>query len=145
MSSVWSIVRFKTLLHASLFLLAAGIFACGPAPAATPSTIVVDQSFADKTVQAHVGDTVRVQLQESFPVPGSSLTWAVSSSAPSVLKVGVVTRDPAERPRQGTVKYTADFTASTTGEAKLFARGSRTCEAMPSCPQQDFTVTVEVS
>jgi hypothetical protein len=43
------------------------------------------------------------------------------------------------------VKYTADFTVVAAGQAKLFARGSQTCEAMPACPQKDFTVTVVAS
>jgi hypothetical protein len=128
-------------------LLAVALAACGGSvgPAHNPTTIAVTQDAAGKIVSAHVGDTVEVQLQESFPVPGSSLTWDVSTSAPSVLKLQAVKRDPAERPRQGTVKYTADFSATASGEAKLFARGSQTCEAMPSCPQKDFTVTIDVS
>ncbi len=140
-------MRPMTLLHAPALLLAAAIMACGsvgPAPAAH-STIVLNQDSAGTTVQAHVGDTVQVKLQESFPLPGSSLVWDVSTSAPSVLKLSKVTRDPAERPRQGTVAYTAVFAASSTGQAALFARGSRTCEAMPTCQQESFTVTVVVS
>ncbi|HZQ49579.1 MAG TPA: hypothetical protein VFB69_04650 [Candidatus Dormibacteraeota bacterium] len=133
----------KALLVA---VAAAALAACGSSSVSyTPSTIVVKEDAAGQTVQAHVGDTVRVQLTESFPVPGSSLTWDVSSSAPSVLKLKQVTRDPAERPRQGTVAYTADFTVLASGEAKLFARGAQTCEAMPSCPQKDFTVTIDAS
>ena len=138
-------MRVRTLLRAPAFVLVALVVACGSiGPAATPQTIAVHEDSAGKTVTAHVGDTVEVQLQESFPVPGSSLTWDVSTSAPSVLKLDRVTRDPAERPRQGTVKFTADFSATATGEAKLFARGSQTCEAMPTCPQKDFTVTIDV-
>lgn len=128
-------------------LLTVALVACGGSigPAHNPTTIAVTQDSAGKTLTAHVGDTIDVQLQESFPVPGSSLTWDVSTSAPSVLKLDKVTRDPAERPRQGTVKYSADFSATASGEAKLFARGSQTCEAMLTCPQQDFTVTIDVS
>lgn len=124
------------------------MFGCGSA--ATPAahrTLVVGEADAGNAVQARVGDTVRVKLQESFPVPGSSLVWDVSSNAPSVLAVGKVTRDPAERPPIGKVDYTADFTAAAAGQAKLIARGSTTCEAMSKqgCPNRDFTVTVIVS
>jgi len=128
-------------------LFAFALAACGApvGPAHTPETVVVNQDSAGKSVSAHVGDTIEVRLEESFPVPGSSLTWDVSTSAPSVLKLDRVTRDPAERPRQGTVKYTADFSATAGGEAKLFARGAQTCEAMATCPQKDFTVTIDVS
>lgn len=125
---------------------AAVLLACGSASRAQPAqTIVVHEDAAGTTVQARPGDTVEVQLVESFPVPGSSLTWDVSTSAPSVLKLEKVTRDPAQRPRQGTVKYTADFSVVAAGQAKLFARGSQTCEAMATCSQKDFTVTVVAS
>lgn len=129
-------------------LLAACVLGCGSAsmPAA-PQTRVVGEADAGKTVQARIGDLVQVKLVESFPLPGSSLVWDVSSSAPSVLAPGSVTRDPAERPRIGQVAYTAEFTAKASGQAQLIARGSTTCEAMakPGCPNRDFTVTVVVS
>jgi hypothetical protein len=140
-------MRPVTLLHAPMLLLAIAIIACGPtggAPAVR-ATIVLNHDSAGKTVQAHVGDTIQVELQESFPVPGSSLVWDVSSSAPSVLKLSKVTRDPAERPRQGQVAYTAEFAAEGAGQATLFMRGSRTCEAMPTCQQEDLMVTVVIS
>ena len=56
-------------------------------------------------------------------------------------------RDPAERPRTGSVAYTADFTAGGAGTANLIARGSRTCEAMagPGCQNTNFTVTIAIS
>jgi hypothetical protein len=120
--------------------------ACGAASTAQPGeTIVVHEDAAGTTVHAHVDDVISVELTESFPVPGSSLTWDVTTSTPSVLKLQEVKRDPADRPRQGTDAYTARFFASEAGEGKLFARGSQTCEAMLTCPQKDFTVTIEVS
>lgn len=131
-----------------MVLAVAATLACGTTTsnsARVSGVILLDENWANKTVDALVGQIVRVQLTESFPVPGSSLTWDVSSNAPGVLKLDKVTRDPAERPRQGTVTYTAYFSAVGSGEAKLFARGSQTCEAMPTCPQKDFTVTVDVS
>jgi predicted secreted protein len=134
-------------MKALLAALAAGlIVACGSAGSApAPQVFVVNEDVGGSTFHIHVGDVVSVQLVESFPVPGSSLTWDVSSSAPSVLKLEKVTRDPAQRPVHGTVNYTAEFTATGTGQATLFARGSQTCEAMPSCPQKNFTVTVDVA
>lgn len=140
-------MRPVAFLHAPMLLLALAIAACGsvgPAPT-VHTTLVLNQDSAGKTVQAHVGDTIQVELQESFPVPGSSLVWDVSSSAPSVLRLSRVTRDPAERPRQGQVAYVAEFAAAGAGQATLFMRGSRTCEAMPTCQQENLTVTVVVS
>jgi hypothetical protein len=116
----------------------------GPVPA-TNVTITLGENSAGKTVNAHVGDTIRVQLQDSFPVPGSSLVWDVSTSAPSVLKLSKVTRERPVRPGQGQLAYTAEFAALGAGQATLFARGSRTCEAMPVCAQDAFTITVVVS
>ena len=137
-----------TCLRAAAPLLAMSLIACGQtAPAATPQTIETGQDQAGSTIQARVGDTVRIKLVEKFPVPGSSLVWDVSSSAPEVLKRDKVTRDPAERPRVGEVAYTADFKAVAAGQANLIASGSATCEAMakPGCPNQDFTIVVKVS
>ncbi len=141
-------MNMKTWLRPVIGLSAVLVFACGMA--STPvahSTLIVGEADAGKTVQARVGDTVRVQLQEDFPVPGSSLVWDVSSSAPSVVNAGKVTRDPAVRPGVGHVAYTADFTAVAAGQAQLIARGSTTCEAMPKpgCPNRDFTIMVVVS
>jgi uncharacterized lipoprotein len=133
----------KTLLVA---FAAALLAACGSAGTAQPAqTIVVHEDTAGHTVHAHVNDVINVELTESFPIPGSSLTWDATTSAPSVLKLEKVTRDPAERPRQGTVKYTAEFSVIAAGQATLFVRGAQTCEAMPSCPQKDFTVAVVAS
>lgn len=140
-----------SLPHALLavsFVLVAAV-ACGSvsgSQAASHATIVVGQDQAGKTVDAKVGDTVRINLTEEFPVPGSSLTWDVTSSRPTLLKPDKVTRDPAERPRQGSVAYAAFFTATGSGSADLIARGSRTCEAMagPGCQNVNFTVTVRI-
>jgi predicted secreted protein len=141
-------MSLKTCLRALVAASTVLLFACGSAAApAAHNTLVLGEADAGRTVQAKVGDTVQVKLQESFPVPGSSLVWEVSSSAPSVLTAGRVTRDPAERPRIGQVAYTAEFTAKAGGQAQLIARGSTTCEAMAKegCPNHDFTITVTVS
>jgi predicted secreted protein len=141
-------MSIQTCLRALVIMPMVLLLGCGSA--ATPAahdTLVLLETDAGKTVQARVGDTVQVKLQESFPVPGSSLVWDVSSSAPSVLAASKVTRDPAERPRIGQVAYTAEFTARAGGQAQLIARGSTTCEAMTKqgCPNRDFTITVNVS
>ena len=141
-------MRLKASLRALVGLPVLLLVACGSASTpAAHSTLLVGEADAGKTLHARVGDTVVVKLQEDFPLPGSSLVWDVSSTTPSVLKPGSVTRDPAERPRIGHVSYTAVFTAKGAGRAQLLARGSTTCEAMakPGCPNRDFTVVVEVT
>jgi predicted secreted protein len=136
------------LVALSVFALAA-VSACGgtPAPAAG-TTILLHQSDAGKTFSVRGGDTVRIILDDNYPVPGSSLVWNVASSLTSVLQPGTVTRSPQVRSGPGrTDTYTAEFRAMTAGQAVLAAKGATTCEAMAktSCPDQQFTITVVVT
>jgi predicted secreted protein len=138
----------RLLVTLSVFVIAAA-GACGgtPAPAAG-STILLNQSDAGKTFSVRGGDTVRIILDDNYPVPGSSLVWNVASSSTSVLQPGTVTRSPQVRSGPGrTDTYTAEFRAMTAGQAMLAAKGATTCEAMAksSCPDQQFTVTVVVT
>jgi hypothetical protein len=112
------------------------------------STVVLGQQDSGRTVQVRVGDTVRLTLEESFPVPGSSLVWVATSSEPSILAPGRVSRSPQMRSGPGGHDtYTADFIARSGGQAVLQARGSTTCEAMAKqyCPDQAFTVNILVA
>ena len=136
------------LVTLSVFVIAAA-GACGgtPAPAAG-TTILLHQSDAGKTFSVRGGDTVRITLDDNYPVPGSSLVWNVASSPASVLQLGTVTRSPQVRSGPGrTDTYTAEFRAMTAGQALLAAKGATTCEAMAktSCPDQQFTITVVVN
>jgi predicted secreted protein len=136
------------LVTLSVFVIAAA-GACGgtPAPAAG-TTILLHQSDAGKTFSVRGGDTVRIALDDNYPVPGSSLVWNVASSPASVLQLGTVTRSPQVRSGPGrTDTYTAEFRAMTAGQAVLAAKGATTCEAMAktSCPDQQFTITVVVN
>jgi hypothetical protein len=129
-------------------LALAGMSACcGTTTHAAGSTVVLGQQDAGRTVQLSIGDTVRVTLKEDRPVPGSSLTWDVTSSLPSVLQAGAVTRNPATMSPVGSDTYAADFLAVSSGQAVLDAHGTTSCEAMAkqNCPDRDFTITVVVS
>jgi hypothetical protein len=119
---------------------------CGAVTHAAGSTVELGQQDAGRTVQVNVGDTVRIKLVEDRPVPGSSVIWAVTSSLPSVLQAGTVTRDPATMTPVGSDTYTADFMAVTAGQALLNAHGTTSCEAMAksSCPDRVFQITVVV-
>ncbi len=114
---------------------------------AANSTVVLGQQDAGRTVHVMVGDTVRVTLTEDRPVPGSSLTWEVTSSLMSVLQAGAVTRNPPTLTPVGKDTYTADFLASAAGQAVLDAHGTTSCEAMAKafCPDREFTLTVIVA
>jgi hypothetical protein len=119
---------------------------CGAVTHAAGSTVELGQQDAGRTVQVSVGDTVRIKLVEDRPVPGSSLTWAVTSSLPTVLQAGTVTRNPATMTPVGSDTYTADFLALTGGQAFLNAHGTTSCEAMAktNCPDRAFQITVVV-
>ena len=121
--------------------------ACGAAPRpADGAVITVTLGEARTTVQARVGDTVRVVLDEAFPVPGSSLVWSVASSDASILSPGPTSGQPSPAPNVKKFTYRADFSASAAGQALLLAHGVTSCEAMAksSCPDKDFQVTVTV-
>jgi hypothetical protein len=121
---------------------------CGSVPGpAGGTTIVLHQTDAGKTFNVRGGDTVRIVLDDMYPVPGSSLVWTVASSPATVLQPGSTTRSPQVRNGPGrTDTYTADFRAISAGQAVLDAKGATTCEAMAksSCPDQHFTITVIV-
>lgn len=94
------------------------------------------------------GDTIRITLDDTYPVPGSSLVWTVGSSALSVLQAGTTNRTKQVKNGPGrTDTYTADFHAIAAGQAVLNAKGATTCEAMakPNCPDQQVTITVTVT
>jgi hypothetical protein len=74
-------------------LLAATLARGSAAVSPASRTFDLQEKDAGRTVQVRIGDTVRVQLVESFPVPGSSLVWDVTSDGPSVL-AGVSMRRP---------------------------------------------------
>jgi hypothetical protein len=128
-------------------LLATG--ACGAAQgSAVGTTIVLHESDAGKTFNLHGGDVVRVILDDTYPVPGSSLVWNVAGSPTTILQPGAVTRSPQVRSGPGrTDTYTAEFRAAGAGQAVLDAKGATTCEAMAksNCPDRHFTVTVVVT
>ena len=120
---------------------------CGGAPPRAGTTIVLHQTDAGKTFNVKGGDTVRVELVDTYPVPGSSLVWNVSGSPANVLKAGTENRTSQVRNGPGrTDTYTANFLAVGAGQAVLDAKGATTCEAMakPNCPDQHFTITVVV-
>jgi hypothetical protein len=128
-------------------VLAAASASCGGSTSlAAASTIVLGQPDAGHTVQVRIGDTIKVTLQDDFPVPGSSLVWNVTSLDGSVLQLGVTTRSPQHTGLVGQDTYTAEFHALAAGQAVLDAHGTTSCEAMlkQNCPDRDFTITVVV-
>jgi hypothetical protein len=138
----------KAILSALGVFAIASVGACGAAATpASSTTIVLHLTDAGKTFAVHGGDTVRIVLDDTYPVPGSSLVWNVAGSPTSILRPGVVIRSQQVRNGPGrTDTYSADFLAMAAGQAKLDAQGATTCEAMAksNCPDQHFTITVVV-
>jgi hypothetical protein len=144
-SGVLSVVHLGRLLAIPLLVAAT---ACGSAVAAPASrTVDLGEKDASSTVQVRMGDTVRIQLVDTFPVPGSSLVWDVTTTDPAVLPVIKAGRTPQVRSGPGgTDTYSALLSAAAAGRAGLLAHGATTCEAMAkqSCPDRNFTISVVV-
>jgi FtsP/CotA-like multicopper oxidase with cupredoxin domain len=143
-------MKLITLCIAGLALAAVAACGAAAAPGGPPAgaVVAVGEKDAGATVQARVGDTVRVTLEDAFPVPGSSLVWNVTSANSSVLTPGVVTRSAKVPTGPGSHEtYTADFRATASGQSTLDAVGATSCEAMlkQSCPDRHFTVTVVIT
>jgi len=145
---VLSAMRLMRFLAAPLLV---AMFACGSAAVAPAGrTVDLGEKDAGRTVQVRIGDTVRVELVESFPVPGSSLVWDVTSTGPTVLaatKAERTTQTQTGPGRGRTDTYTASFDALAAGQSTLDAHGATSCEAMmkQSCPDRNFAITVVVS
>ena len=137
----------QTLVALGVFGLMAAV-SCGGTPASAGTTIVLKQTDAGKTFNLHGGDTVRVVLVDTYPVPGSSLVWTVAASPAGVLKAGASSRSAQVRDSGPgrTDTYTAEFLAAGAGQAVLDANGATSCEAMAKsgCPDKHFTITVVV-
>ncbi|HEY4026619.1 MAG TPA: hypothetical protein VGO86_09325 [Candidatus Dormibacteraeota bacterium] len=123
---------------------AAMTIACGAvrAPAPAAQRVILHQADAGRTVAVHRGDTVELVLSEPRPVPGVSLTWTATSSAPSVLDP--TSTDP-HGPSSGSY-FMADFAARAAGSSELTAQGTQRCEAMlpQACQQPRLTFRVVV-
>jgi hypothetical protein len=144
------VVRLILVLIATAGLLT--VSACGsaaaPPPPASGNPVLVGQADAGRTIQVRTGDTVRITLEDDYPVPGSSVVWNVTSSNEAVLALGAVLRSTAVPSGPGKHDtYTADFSARAAGQAVLDAHGTTTCEAMAkqNCPDRDFKITVIVT
>jgi hypothetical protein len=139
----------QKILVALSVLAVAVICACGgTAVQADAKTVAMVESDAGKTFTVRGGDTIHITLEDTYPVPGSSLIWNVGSTASTVLQPGTTTRSKQVRSGPGrTDTYTADFVAVGAGQALLNAKGTTTCEAMAkvNCPDRQFTITVVVT
>ena len=109
------------------------------------NSLVLTAASSGHTFTMAVGQTVQIQLQDAWTVPGSSLVWNVTASDSNVLATLSVPKPPSPH-FGGTTPVTFSFRAHSSGFSILNALGSTTCEAMAkaSCPDQQFSVTILV-
>jgi hypothetical protein len=121
--------------------------ACAAFASAPPSQLTLHQQDFGRQYSIHVGDTVKVDLLDTFPVPGSSVVWSAASTDPSVMTRISETRETPATIARSQAHYIAIFKAEKSGAATIKLSGAARCEAMnpAACPQQSGTMTVTVS
>lgn len=143
---------FALVIIAVVFFVALGslpslsipVFPTNPSP--SPSPVILTQADASRSISLVSGTHILLQLQDQFPVPGSSLVWVASSSSPAVLAL-LSQSSPSPAPGLGNAPYIATFVARSPGATTIVAHGATTCEAMAksACPDRDFTITITVT
>lgn len=138
------------LTQLKLAFVLPGVFAlsaCAAFAAAPPTQITLHQQDSGHRYAVHVGDTVKVDLLDSFPGPGSSTIWTADTSNGSVLARISTSRETPAKFVGGKAHYVATFQAQKSGEATIKMTGVAHCEAMnPAfCPQPSGAITVTVS
>jgi len=137
------------LTRVKLALLLPGVLALSACTvvAASQPELTLHQQDSGRHYTVHVGDTVRVDLLDTFPVPGSSTVWTADSSNPSVLSRTSTSRETPASIMGGQAHYIATFKARKSGEATIQLTGAARCEAMnPAfCPQPSGAIALTVS
>ena len=133
-------MKLAGLVLATLLLAGCAATASGPAE------IAIHEADLGGTFSLHVGDTVKVDLLDRFPVPGSSIVWDAASSDPSILERVSTQRENPSGIMNAQAHYTAVFKAKAAGTAKIEMTGATRCEAMNAayCQQHGGNVTVNV-
>jgi hypothetical protein len=126
-----------------LTLSACAAFAASP----SPSQLTLHQQDSGHQYSVHVGDAVKIDLLDTFGVPGSSTVWTADSANPSVLSRISTTREIPARIMGSQAHYVATFKAQKAGVATIEMVGTARCEAMnPAfCPQPRGTITITVT
>ena len=135
-------LRLALLVPGLLALSACGAFAAAPA-----SQLTLHQQDSGHHYAVHIGDTVKVDLLDTFGVPGSSTVWNADTSDASVLSRVSTSRAKPASFVGSQAHYVATFKAQKSGTATIMLVGTAHCEAMnpASCPQPSGSITVTVS
>jgi len=133
-------LKLALLLPGVLALSACAVFA------ATAAQLTLHQQDSGHQYTVHVGDTVTVDLVDTFPVPGSSTAWSADTSNASVLSRISTTRQTPPSIMGSQAHYLATFKAQKTGVATIDMVGTARCEAMnPAfCPQPHGAIAITV-
>jgi predicted secreted protein len=115
--------------------------------AASAAQLTLHQQDFGHQYAVHVGDTVKVDLLDTFGVPGSSTVWSADTSDASVLSRITTTRETPSSMMGSQAHYVATFKAQKAGVATIEMVGTARCEAMnPAfCPQPRGTIAITVA
>ena len=143
-------MKLKALELAGLvaFAFALVLSGCGsPVLGAPGATLTLHEADFGHRYSVHAGDSVRLDLLDTFPVPGSSVVWNAASADPSILLLVSSTRATPAAIAHSQAHYVAVFRAVKPGKATIQAVGTARCEAMnPAfCPQPAGSIRIEIS
>ena len=141
-------MKLKALKLAGLVAFALVLSGCGAIVLGAPSaTLTLHETDFGHSYSIHAGDSVRLDLLDTFPVPGSSVVWNAASADPSILARVSSTRATPAAVAHSQAHYLALFKAVKPGKATIQAVGTARCEAMnPAfCPQPAGSITITIS
>ena len=127
--------------------LVLSLSACAVSASVPPSELTLHGQDSGRTVAVHPGDTVKLDLLDTYPVPGSSVIWTADTSDASVLARLSSSRETPAGIAHSQAHYTAVFKALKQGTATVWMTGAARCEAMnpAACPQPSGSITVTIS
>jgi hypothetical protein len=136
-------LKLAFLVPGVMALSGCAAFAASP----SPSQLTLHQQDSGHRYTVHVGDTVKVDLLDTFGVPGSSTVWTADTANSSVLSRISTTRETPARMMGSQAHYVATFKAQKAGVTTIKLAGTAHCEAMnPAfCPQPQGTIAITVA
>lgn len=135
------------LVKLALLSVVLVLSACAALAAAPAAQLTLHEQDFGHTFPVRVGDTVNVDLLDTFPVPGSSVVWTGDTSDTTVLSRLSTTREKPAAIANTEAHYLAIFKALKRGTATIQLVGAAQCEAMnPAfCPAHTGAITITVS
>jgi hypothetical protein len=135
------------VIKLALLSFALMVSACAAVAAAPAAPLTLHEQDSGHTFSVHVGDTVKVDLLDTFPVPGSSVVWTADTSDAAVLSRLGSTRETPAGIANSQAHYVATFQAVKIGTVTIQIVGAAHCEAMnPAfCPAHTGSITIAVS